>query len=814
MDLLTDLRHALRGLVARPGFTLVVILTLGLGIGATTTVYSFAFALLLRPYPYQDPDRLVQVQSVYTKEGGARRGASLLDIEDYRRRSQGLANIGAYTVFDTRLLTDGPPQVVSMSQINAQALSLLGVQPILGRLLLEEEDRPGGDLYKAVIAHAVWQTHFGSDPAIVGKPLRTDRQTYTIVGVMPPGFGFPNRVGVWTPMESWYQSLPPGDDRREKWRGGRWYTTIARVRPDTTVAQAESDVNSVAAALEQEYPKENDGVRVALTPLREFEMGKLRPYLLACLGGVAFVLLICCANVANLLLVRTTARQRDIAVQVALGAGNERIARGLLLESFALGIGGAMLGVLLAWVGVAGLLALIPVPLPAWLRIEVDAPVLAFSIVIGLVTALLFGLAPMLAARRVDLNSSLRNGARGSARSKVRTTLVVAEVALSVMLLVGAGLLMKTFLRLQTRDPGFSSDGVVAARAVLWAAGNRQTSAATLGNIHTRVIDALGTLPGVRSVAVTNSLPYSGTSTERLQADIFIRGRSEDETQTLASITGADVGPSYFATMRIPLVRGRLFEATDTTEAEPVIVISERAARLFWPNEDPLGRYISWGKPTEGNPWTRVIGIVGNVKQHAAEGDVGVEFYYPVAQWPVSNSYYLVRTTGDPDVMLDVVRRSILETEPTIAVSSVKTVERTMTESLWQRRLWGVLFTAFAVLAVLLAAVGVYGVLSYAVSQRTREMGVRMALGAAPGRVRSLIVREGMRLCLGGALIGLAGAFALGRLGSSLLFEVRPYDGSTYGLVVLVVVGIGLLACWLPALRASRVDPLLALRQE
>lgn len=809
-----DIRTALRALRARPTFAAVLVLTLGLGIGAATTVYGFAYALLLRPYPYADPEALVRVESVYTKEAGARRGMSLRDLEDYRRQVTTLAGIGAYTFFDARLLTDGPPIVVSTSQLDADALRLLGVTPLVGRLFTADEDRPGGDVNKAVISHDLWQSQFGADPGIVGRPLRTDRLTYTIVGVMPPGFAFPSRVAAWMPMQSYYDSLPPADDRRNKWRGERFYATIARLAPGRTAEEATAELTRIAETLERDYPKENDGVRVALTPFREFEMGPVRPYLLVCLTGVALVLLISCANVANLLLVRAASRRREVAVMTALGASASTLVRGLLVESLILGLAGAACGAALGWAGVRGLLALIPVTLPAWVRVELDGPVLAVTALLGIVTALLFGLVPLAAGWRPNLHDDLRDGARGSTRSPVRSSLVVAEVALSVLLLVGAGLLVRTFQELQRRDPGFRPEGVVATRVVLWAPGSRTASAATLNGIHQRVLAALQALPGVRSAAVSNYLPYADGAVERRQADIFIKGRAEDDTKTLAPITSGDVSPEYFATMRIPLVRGRLFEPTDTTESEPVIVISERAARLFWKDRDPIGEYISWGRVTPVNPWTRVVGIVGNVKHHAAEGEVGVEFYYPVTQWPVATSYYVVRTDGDPETYLEAIRRTVQTAEPGVAITSIKTVEQTMTESLWQRRLWAVLFGAFAALALALAAIGVYGVISYIVAQRTREMGVRLALGAEPRAVRGLVLREGMRLCAVGVALGMAGAFALGRAVESLLFGVHAFDATTYAVVLGVIVGTVFLACWLPALRASWVSPTVALRTE
>jgi predicted permease len=446
------------------------------------------------------------------------------------------------------------------------------------------------------------------------------------------------------------------------------------------------------------------------------------------------------------------------------------------------------------------------------MRIEVDAPVMIFAIGIGLVTSLVFGLAPLLSALGLDLAAGLRHGTRGTARSHLRSALVGLEIALSVVLLIGAGLLVQTFAALQARDPGFVGDGVAAARVVLWIPGTRTESSAALNAIHARVLAALAGLPGVRSAAVTNYLPYSSATTQRIQADIFIRGQADAFNQTVTPITGADVSRDYFATMRIPLLRGRLFEATDTTDSAPVIVISERAAQRFWPGQDPIGREISWGQPKAGsNPWTRVVGVVGNVRHHAAEGEEGVEFYYPITQWPVATSHYVVRTDGDPAALLSTLRRTITDVEPSIAVTSTTTVEQTIGDSLWQRRLWSVLFSLFAALALGLAAIGVYGVVSYSVAQRQREMGLRQALGASPREVRMLVLRDGLLLTAAGAVGGLAAALLLGRLASNLLFGVTAYDGGTYGLVIVAITVTVLAACWLPARRASRVQPSVAL---
>lgn len=807
-----DFRDALRGLTTRPLLTAAMVVTMGLGIGATTTVWSFTYALLLRPYPYDAPDRLIRIQSVYTKDGGNRRGMSLRDLDDYRRQTTMVSAMGAYRVFDMRLLMAGPPMVVSTAIVNADTLSLLGVNPILGRLFLPAEDHAGGDVNKAIIAYEMWQSTFAGDANVIGKLLRSDRNAYTIVGVMPAGFAFPDRVRVWLPLESWYAYLPSNDGRREKWRGTRRYDTIARLRRDATLAATRADLNAIAAVLERDYPRDNDGIRIIATPLREFEVRAIRPYVFLSLTGVVFVVVICCANVANLLLVRTTERFREVAVKSALGATNWRIARPLVIEQLLLVATASLVGLALGWMGVRALLTAIPVPLPAWIQIDVDVPVISLSMVAAALMALLFGVAPLAAATRLKPAFALRESFRVTGRSSARSVLVVAEIVLAVVLLIGASLLTQSFLRLQSQNPGFDSEGVVVARIVMWTAGTRTEAAAIFNGIHARVVEKLAALPGVQSAAVTNYLPYVDGTTERLKVDMFIKGRDEQLLHSVASLSGGEVGHDYFATMRISLVRGRLFQPTDTADSQVVAIVSERAARLFWPNQDPIGQQISWNKPSEANPWRTVVGIVGDIKHHAADGEGGFELYHSAMQWPAGTGYYVVRTKSEPTAMLDTIRRTITETEPMIAVSSVKTLQGTMLESLWPRRLWSLLFTAFAALAVALAAFGVYGLLSHDVVQRTREIGVRIALGSTPEGVRWLILRDALKLSTVGVAIGAAISYALWRFASNLLFGVTSYEPSAYTLTILAVVGATLSACWLPALKASRVDPTVSLR--
>ena len=498
-----DIRYAIRSLRKRPGFTLVVILTLSLGVGVNTAVFSLIYGVLLRPFPYREPDRLVKIESVYTKTTGVARGCSLLDIEDYRRINRSLVDLGAQATFDADVRGEGPSEPIRLTQLNAGAMNSLGVNPVIGRLFLPEEDRKGGDVHKALISHRLWRQRFGGAPDIVGRTLQTTINTFTVIGVMPPGFRFPENTDVWTPMESWYAMFVGAENNRK--RDSRWYQTIARLKPGVTIEQAQADLNNVAAALEEQYPKENEGVRVRLTPLRDAEVGAIRPYLMLLLAAVGFVLLICCANVASLLLAQAAAQRREFAMRAALGASRGRAIRELLARSLLLGLLGAGGGVALAVGGVKALLALIPVQLPFWMRIEVDAPALLFSLFAAVLTSLLFGLAPAMLASRVNLNDALRDGTKGSpGGATARSVLVVAQIALCMLLLVGAGLMMQTFLRLQRRDTGFNPDNLLVARATNFYNGTRAERATALAMHHERVAALFRAMPGVTGVGVTN----------------------------------------------------------------------------------------------------------------------------------------------------------------------------------------------------------------------------------------------------------------------------------------------------------------------
>jgi putative ABC transport system permease protein len=637
--------------------------------------------------------------------------------------------------------------------------------------------------------------------------------TFTIVGVMPPGFRFPENTDVWAPMESWY-ALSEGAENNRK-RDSRWYQTIARLKSGVTIEQAQADLNNVATALEEQYPKENEGVRVRLTPLRDAEVGNIRPYLLMLLAAVSFVLLICCANVASLLLAQAAAERRELAMRAALGASRWRIIRELLTRSIALALLGAVCGAALAYAGVKALLTLIPVQLPFWMRIEVDAPVLIFSLAAAVITSLLFGLAPALLASRVNLNDALRDGAKGSSGgAKARSVLVVAQVALCLLLLVGAGLMMRTFLRLQQRDTGFNPDNVLVARATNFHNGPRAERATALALHHERVAGLLRALPGVTGVGVTNSLPFAQIQTERRKAELTVKGRSSEELKHQVALAGADVSAGYLETMQIPLVRGRLFDARDAKDSSMTMIINERAARTLFPDRDPIGQEILWGAYSKENPYCTVVGVVGDIRHQSDEKDQGLELYYPYTQWPVTNVYYVIRASGDPGRLLGAVRQTVSAADPKTAIVFVKTMDELIDETLWQRRLWGVMFAVFAALALLLASVGIYGLLAYSVNQRTREIGVRMALGAQPGNVLRMVLSEGLKLVSAGLGIGVVAALALGRFIGGLLYGVKAYDPLTYAGVALLLIFVALVACFIPARRAAKTDPMIALRAD
>jgi len=812
----SDIRISLRSLRRLPVFSASVIGILALGIGANTAVFSLIYGILLRPFPYREPDRLVRVQSQYTKSSGNIRANSIPDVDDWRAQNRTFTDLGAYLPFDTDLQGDGPAKPVRMAWVTPPALWVTGVNPVLGRTLAAEDDRPGGDANKSVISYRLWQSEFGGDAGILDRTLHTAMGTFRVVGVMPPGFQFPDQTDVWAPIQSGYNR---GNVKRGQFRGSRPYAVIGRLKPGITIAQARGDLETVAAGLETAYPADNYGVRPVLTSLRDAEVGNIRPYLLMLLGAVGMVLLICCANVANLLLARSSARVREFAVRTALGASRARLVQHLLTESLVLAFAGGILGLLLAFTLVPLILRLIPTALPFWMRIEVDGGVLAFNAAVSLLTATLFGLMPALELSRLAPGERLKNAARGSTAggsSLLRDALVVAEVSLSLLLLAGAGLLMKSFLHLQNVDVGFRPEGVLTARVSPFRQGTVAQKTDAYASFYRQVLDQIETLPGVEAAGGAVDLPFTGGRGERYVGEVTIRGQADREQQYSAPASALSVSPGYFRAMGVPLLSGRTFTEADNQKAPLAVIISARTAELLWPGQNPLGQQLRWGRIESDNqwPWRTVVGVVGNVKSYATDPERTIELYYSYRQQASGSFYFTVRTSGKPESLASGIRAAIHQVDKDTAVVSVKTMEDIVAESIWQRRLWSVLLALFAATALLLAAAGLYGVMSFLVNQRTREIGIRMALGAQRSNVIANVMSRGMTLAGIGALLGLLASYALTWTLQSLLFGVTPSDPLISVSVTGALGAVAALACYVPARRASRIDPLIALRQE
>lgn len=804
---------SIRRLRKNPGFALISILTIAFGIGTMTAVFSLVYAILLRPFPYPDGDRLVSLRTV-NLENGAERGCSLLDLEDYRRLSTTLSAIGAYTISTTQLHGDGAAQAIRLGWVNPEALDAVGAQPLLGRLFRPEEDRAGGDVFKALLSYSLWRSRYGSDPGILGRTVHTPITSFTVIGVMPAGFEFPEGSEMWVPMESWYALKPR--ETAVKQRGQFWYSTIARLKPGASQQEAGAEMAALSKQLEELFPNGNRNERVHVISLRDHEVGDLRPYLLLLTFAGAFFLLICCVNNANLLITNAIARQLELALRSALGAGRRQLALSLLGDALLLSLLACPLGLLVAMAGVRGLEWLVPVPLPNWMQVEIDSAVLLSAIGFAFLVALAAGAVPAWQTSRTDLQGPLRSGPRGtSGNSRLRSALMVVEVALCLPLLVGAGLMMTSFVNLTAVDPGFQREGLLVVRVSSFlGGGTRMDRAAALSDFYSRVLANLTSIPGVSAAAASNQIPYMGTESGRAQTQLLIRGQAEEGKQLIAPLTAADVSSNYFDVMGIPLLEGRSLRETDTDDSACVVLVNARAARSWWPDRDPVGQEVLYGELTDTNPYCRVVGVVGDVKQHSAEAENGIELYYSFRQWPVNNPYFLLRVNGKPSSIASAARQAVHQVDPNTAIVFIKSLDEMFEESLWQRRLWGVAFGFFAMLALILAAGGIYGVLSHSALQRRREVGIRMALGARPGQILGLLVLDGLRLTLLGGVAGTVGAFALTRFMSGMLFGISALDPRVFLGVAGLLLACALAASAIPARRAARVDPLIALRQD
>jgi putative ABC transport system permease protein len=800
-----DLAYALRRLRRAPGFTLVAVATLAVGIGANAAIFSVVNAVLLRSLPFPEAERLVSVSQTWEgKPTGVYSPQNFLDMEASARSFEKLA---VHDSAGVTLTGRGQPARIDGTQVAASFFEVLRVKAAHGRTFDAGENEPGHTKV-AVLGHGLWRERFGGDPAVVGQAVQLDRETYTIVGIAPAGFAFPERTQIWTPAEYDAQF-------RSKSRGAWYLGVIGRLKPGATVAQAQDEVATIHARLAREYPNDDEGVGGSVQSLQESMVGDSRRALLVLLGAVGLVLLIACVNVANLLLARVAARENELAVRTALGAGRARLVRQLLTESVTLSLLGGGAGILLAAVSLDALLALQPAGVPRLGEVVVDRTVVAFSLLLAAVTGLVFGVFPALEVARRPTAQSLREGGRGILHGRghrLRSGLVVGQMALAMMLLAGAGLLLRSFSQLRNVDPGFRTDNALTFRVSL-PDGAYQDEAPRAA-FFDALLERVSALPGVHQAGAIMGVPLGGL---RYSFSFEIQGRPPLPPAQQPSMQVRVVSPDYFDTMGIPLLRGRVFERRDVEGAPPALVISESAARRYFPGEEPLGQFIKlgWGRG-EGKPKAggEVVGIVGDVKDVGLDQEAPPECYLAHAQMPVSTMDLVLRTNVAPRSLVPSVEKEVRALDPELPVARVATLEDVVARSISEPRFYMVLLGAFALMAVFLAALGIFGVMSYAVVQRSREIGIRVALGARPADVLRMVLVHAAGLVAGGVVAGLLGSLALSRTIRSLLFELSPTDPATLGGMSALLAAVALLASYLPARRATRVDPVIALRSE
>ena len=797
-----DMKYGARVLLKSPAFAAIAILVTALGIGANTSIFSVVNAVLLRPLSYPESERLVWLTGVNPLQGITDSNMSVPDYADWVSRNQSFEQLAGFVTGGAQLLNNDEPERVRRAAVTGNFFRVFRTSPLIGRALQEEDAREGGDPV-VVLSHGLWQRRFGADPNVVGSRVVVSGKSALVAGVMPPGFNFPEQTELWSPL-----ALNPSAERRNN----RYLEVVGRLKPGATVAGAQAEMDAINRSLAAEHDETNRGNGVRVTELREQLVGNLRPTLLLLLGAVAFVLLVGCANVANLLLARATSRRKEIAVRTALGASRARIARQLLTESFLLSLAGGAAGLLLSVWMTDLFVAVSPPNSPRFGEIKPDARVFLFTLGVTLVTGLLFGLAPAFQASQADLNETLKEGGRtgseGAQRNRVRGLLVVSEIALSFMLLAGAGLLVRSFIRLRDVSPGFNPDGVLAMRLSLLPA--KYPTDQQKRDFFRQAAERLAALPGAQSAGAVLTLPLGG--------DTFSVGRSfihEGRPATPEESVNASfylATPDYFRTMQIPVVAGRPFTDRDADQSPPVIIINETMARLHFAGENPVGKRIRM--VADEKFMREIVGVVGDTRP-SLETPAGPQMYIPYAQDATWNSMTLVVRAGDdPAGLAAGARGAIQSLDKTLPVYNVKTMNDVFAASIARRRSSMLLISAFALVALLLALVGIYGVTAYHVTQRTHEIGVRMALGAQRQDVLRMILGQSLRLTAGGLAVGLVLALALTRVMSGLLYDVKPNDPLTFAVGALLLAAVATLACYVPARRATKVDPMIALRYE
>jgi putative ABC transport system permease protein len=806
-----DMRYALRGLLKNPGFTAIAVFSIALGIGANATVFSVVNATLLKTLPYKEPERIVLAWGRTAGEGSLneRNQVSATDVADFRSQNSVFEDITTYTGWMPILSGAGETERIPAIQVGDGFFNIMKGEPLLGRVFTAEEQQDGKD-FVVVLSYGLWQRYFGGDANIIGKSVLLNSRSYTVVGVMPADFR-PLPSTLVAPEGQLYRPVAESYDNEQ--RDARHLRAIARLKQGVSRQQAQSQLSALAERLEEANPQTNKGYGVHLVSLSEDLLGNLQPALLMLLGAVVFVLLVACANVGNLLLARATARQKEIAIRTALGASRKQIVQQLLTESLLLALTGGVLGLLLAMWGTS-LIESIGTPIHPLLQdIRMDWRVLAFTFGLSVLTGIIFGLAPALQTSKTDLNESLKEGGRnseaGASRNRLRSALVITEVAMTLVLLVGAGLLIKTVFRLQAVNTGFNPQNVLTMNMSLPQIKYPKNQ--NVISFYKQVIDRIEALPGVKAAGISSVLPLSGGFDGRgLAIEDQPKPRGEEISVDLYVIT-----PNYLRAMETNVLQGRALNEQDSETAAPVALINETMERQLWPDDKALGKRIKFpGSEKNPQPWREIVGVVSDVSQYGLDEKPPMQIYLPHSQFPTSFNTLVVKTDSQPEKLAAAVRNEILAIDKDQAAYNITSLEKLYADSIALRRFFMLLLLVFAGLALSLAAIGIYGVISYSVSQRTNEIGIRMALGARHRDVLQLVVKQGMVLAVLGVAIGLVAAFALSQLMESLLFGVSATDATTFTLVALILTGLALVACLVPARRATRVDPMVALRYE
>jgi predicted permease len=807
-DLRQDLHYGLRTLLKNPGFTIIAVIALALGIGANSAIFSVVNAVLLRPLPFKNPEQLVMVWENAAHLGFPKNTPSPPNFLDWQRQNTVFTGMAAMSERTFNLTGLGEPERLDGRRVSANLFDLLGVPALFGRTFVPADDRPG--THVVLLSYSLWQRRFGSDPNIIGRAITLNGESYTVIGVMPrsvhlPAYGNWNDQ-IWVPIAFTNQELTE--------RGSHFLDVVARIKSGVTLKQAQAEMETIAARLAKEYPRYNTRIGATVKPLHEELVGDMKPALLILLGAVGFVLLIACANVANLLLARAAVREKEIALRLTLGASRSRLTRQFLTESVLLALLGGVFGLLLALAGLRVLKTFIPATISQTQTIGIDGKMLLFTALIALLTGIVFGLAPAAHASHSSLNDSLKEGGRDSAASRtgnrVRGLLVIAEVAVSFILLIGAGLLINSFLHLRNLDPGFRTDHLLTMKVDLselkYSDGDRRSL------FFDEILRRIRPLPGVQSVAVAGNLPftYNGDS-----MGIAVEGIPDPPPDQWPDVIYRAVGPGYFSTIGIPLIRGRDFTDQDRADSKNVVVISEKTAQHYWPGQDPIGKRLKPGSTNSSAPWREVIGVVRDVRQNDFIAEPKMQMYFTHRQLKdLAANALIVRTNVEPMSLATSIRNAIWAVDKDQPVADIDTMEHIVSEAIARQRFSMLLLGIFAALALVLAAVGIYGVMSYSVAQRTHEIGIRMALGARRADVLQMTVKEGLKLVGTGMILGLAAAFLLTRVLASLLFGISATDPITFVSIALVLLAVAILASYVPALRATKVDPIIALRAQ